>query len=194
MSASRPTQSSLPTRWVSVVVIILVLAAIGGAGVWKMFHTNPPFQVLLTDEIVKPQARYNPISAPVNWETVTVQTASGTPVRLTPALLPALVAAYWCPHCQRTLVLWMRHQLSAMREPVLISTGFAPGTTLVQAEQLTRQEEAALHIHGLRVYYWLANWQPVVKEFPTLLFSENGKEQMLQGEHTWHVWHKALGA
>lgn len=183
---------SRTSLFASVAVIVLVLLALGAAGVWRLYHTNPPFQVLLTDEQVAPQTNFHPTPAPATWSAVSVLTASGSSVRLTDSLLPALVVAYWCPHCQRTLVLFMRHHLSSAQKPTVISTGFAYGTTLLQARQITAQEERALGIKGLHIDYWLADWQAVVKQFPTLLFRRDKQWQVLEGEHTWDAWRQAL--
>jgi len=189
---SKRRSSTTRTRFASVAMIVIVLVALGAAGVWRLFHTNPPFQVLLSDDVVTPLSTDHPVSAGVKWRSLSVISGDGTVRPLDPSLLPALVVAYWCPHCQRTLLLFMRHEHSLRQKPILISTGFVAGTTLAQAEALTREEQRALGLTGFQMDYGLAGWQGVVKQFPTLVIDHKGAWELLQGEHTWSAWHEAL--
>lgn len=183
----------LRMRYGPIAVIIAVLALIVGVTVWRLYHTNPPFQNLLKAEIVIPSNTFNASPANPPDKHLTVLTGSGARVQLGPQLLPAVIAAYWCPHCQRTLVLLDRNQKSLKRLPIVISTGYAQGTTLAQAKSLSAQEVASLHLQGFHVYYLLHNWRSTVTEFPTLLFLRNGRWMQLYGEHTLAVWRKAIG-
>lgn len=189
---SKRRSSTTRTRFASVALIVVVLVALGAAGVWRLFHTNPPFQVLLSDEVVTPQSTDHPVSAEAKWRTLRVMAADGKVRQLDASSLPALVVAYWCPHCQRTLLLFMRHVHSLGRRPIVISTGFVAGTTLAEAKALTREEQRALGLTGFQIAYGLAGWQGVVTEFPTLVMDHKGAWELLQGEHTWPAWHEAL--
>ncbi len=193
MGKSEENLRQFRTRFGAIFTIIAVLAGIVGVQVWRLYHTNPPFQNLLRAEMATPLNTFN--ASPVNPadRRMIVVTGSGSRVQLDTKLLPTVIAAYWCPHCQRTLVLLDHYQKTLKRLPIVISTGFAQGTTLAEAKRLTAQETAALHLRGFRVYYLLHNWRASVTEFPTLMFLRDGRWMQLYGEHTIAVWRKAIG-
>ncbi|MCI0182697.1 MAG: thioredoxin family protein [Acidibacillus sp.] len=177
--------------------VFLAIILIGGPQIiqWHEEHTNPPFQNLLTSELTTPLSTYNPqtIADPTVFTHLTVYTASGKPVVLNASHTPLLFEAYWCPHCQRTLVLLNANKSHLRHFPIMISTGFAPNTSLQTAKHFTAEEESAFSLHGITVYYLLAHWRPLIKEFPMLIFpSKSGKIDQLMGEHTFPIWKKAL--
>ncbi len=180
-------------RFGGIFAIVAVLAGMAGVQVWRLYHTNPPFQNLLKAEIATPIDTFNASAANPADKHMIIVTGSGSHVQFGPKLFPALITAYWCPHCQRTLVLLDRRQKTLKRLPIVISTGFAQGTTLAEAKNLTAKEVSSLHLRGFRVYYLLHNWRSTVTEFPTLVFSRGGKWMQLHGEHTIAVWRKAIG-
>lgn len=127
------------------------------------------------------------------YSKVNVVTESGKKVTLDADKQPLLFEAYWCPHCQRTLVALNKNKDQLSKLPVLVSTGFAPGTTLEQATEITREEFTALGLKGFQVYYILDPFQSIkyVKHYPKMAFFHE-KTLTLTGEHTFSVWQKAL--
>ena len=168
-----------------------VLGAIGLSA-----SKNPPFKNELGLMVVTPSSSLNPQMAQTDIYThVSVLTATGNKVILNAKNRPLLFEAYWCPHCQRTLVALNKNKSQLKRLPVLVSEGFVPGTTLAQAIQLTRQEFSYFHLSDFQVYY-IVNSHEVSKNapngFPTLAFMSQGQMLTLTGEHTLSVWKEAL--
>ncbi len=166
------------------------------AGLTK--EKNPPFKNELGLMVVTPGASFNPQTASSQlYNQVEALTAKGRMVMLNASRQPILFEAYWCPHCQRTLIALNKNKAHFKRLPVLVSEGFVPGTTLLQAIHLTSQEISAYHLNGFRVYYIL-NTNEVAKNskngFPTLVFSRQGHLFTLTGEHTLAVWEKAINS
>lgn len=122
---------------------------------------------------------------------VKIVTATGKPVN-PGSIRSALFEAYWCPHCQRTLVLLNAGKNKLKNIPVIVSTGFPKGTSLKQAVATSDKELKMLGIHGFKVYYALGENKQLVTGFPTLLFTHSGQRVRLVGEHTFDVWRKAL--
>ncbi|PWI57667.1 TlpA family protein disulfide reductase [Sulfoacidibacillus thermotolerans] len=178
--------------------VLLAVALISGLEIlqWHAAHTNPPFQNLLAIDKTTPLATYQPqpVSHASAFTHLLVETANGKPVVLDAKEYPLLFEAYWCPHCQRTLVLLNEKRTHLHHLPLFISTGFAPGTTLQQAVQLTEKESTTFGLRDEQMYFLLSNqWRSLIPEFPLLVFySTNGKVEQLAGEHTFPVWKEAL--
>ena len=157
---------------------------------------NYPFKNELRLMLVTPSASFNPQTASSNiYSHVSVLTATGKKVILNAKNQPLLFEAYWCPHCQRTLVALNKNKSQLKHLPVLVSEGFVPGTTLTQAVQITRQEFSYFQFSSFQVYY-IINSHEVSKNapngFPTLSFVSQGQMLTLTGEHTLSVWKAAL--
>lgn len=180
-------------------ISVVTLLALTGCGPFKResVPVNRPFVNKLNVETghVDTQFDTHTISSNV-YDPVQVLTMDGKPVNLNAKKVPLLFEAYWCPHCQRTLVSLNQNESKLKRLPVLISTGFAPGTSLKTAVTITRQEESAFHLHNFQVFYLLSVHEVAkdVPAYPTMVFPYEGKVELLSGEHTLSVWQKALGA
>ncbi|MBX6351944.1 MAG: hypothetical protein IRZ10_01315 [Thermoflavifilum sp.] len=158
---------------------------------------NPPFSVKTAEQRVTPDNTVDPIPAATNiYGALHVLDASGHKVELDARRTPILFVAYWCPHCQRTLQLLVQNRDRLARLPVVVSMGFVPGTSVEQAVSLTRQEEQALHLAGLTIYYAVdpssRAWVP--NGYPTLVYAADGQLRMLYGEHTLSVWQQVLSS
>ncbi|GEO24945.1 hypothetical protein AAC03nite_07300 [Alicyclobacillus acidoterrestris] len=126
---------------------------------------------------------------------IDVLDSQGHRVILNAEKTPALIVAYWCPHCQRTLQLLSNHQSQLSALPVLIHTGFPDGTTLAEAKKVVATEVKDLHLHGFTSYYALGSSfakQYAPKGYPTLLYGSNEGVQSLVGEHVFSVWDEVL--
>ncbi|WP_062305363.1 TlpA family protein disulfide reductase [Alicyclobacillus sendaiensis] len=126
---------------------------------------------------------------------VTVWTASGRQEVLTADRQPLLFAAYWCPHCQRTLQLLtsIRHRLRRM--PVIVNVGYPAGTSLQTAVRIAREEDAALHLAPFEEVFILTpsagdRYAPL--GYPTLVFRQGNALWSLYGEHRAEIWIRAL--
>jgi thiol-disulfide isomerase/thioredoxin len=167
---------------------------IGGCGIQPA--GNPPVQNLLKKNVIKPLDTFNVKKVNNSTEQgIPVVTADGQKQVLDAVNQPVLFEAYWCPHCQRTLLLLAKHRTELKTMPTIVSTGFAKGTTLKQAVSISEQEFKKLGISLSHVTYLIgpnaAEYEP--KLFPTLVFPYQGGVGQLQGEHTLAVWMKALG-
>lgn len=158
-------------------------------------ETNIAFHNELKMEMVTPISSFNPTPAtsPV-YKHVEVYTKSGRKVMLDASKTPLLFTAYWCPHCQRTLVLLRKNLSSFTKKPIVVAMGYVPHTTLREATQLEDAEVKSLGLQGLTVYYLLdsnaTKYVPVA--YPTLVFMYQGKLERMNSEHTLAVWEKAL--
>ncbi|WP_041695143.1 TlpA family protein disulfide reductase [Alicyclobacillus acidocaldarius] len=140
--------------------------------------------------------RWDPRPASVGlYGAVPVWTASGRQEVLTPERQPLLFAAYWCPHCQRTLQLLtaIRHRLKHM--PVIVNVGYPAGTSLQTAIRIAREEDAALHLAPFEQVFILTpsagdRYAPL--GYPTLVFRQGSALWSLYGEHRAEIWEKAL--
>lgn len=157
-------------------------------------YVNPPFKVLLNQERVTPDPLYDPSPASSTlYDRVRVLNAAGKVVYLDARKTPVLFEAYWCPHCQRTLVLLAKNRTALKQFPVLVSAGFAPGTTFSTAARLSAQEMKTFRIRNVKLYILLGSLSATaVPEFPTLAFSAGGKFYTLRGEHVLSAWRSAL--
>lgn len=157
--------------------------------------SNPPFVSKLNVDIVKPIPVFNAVSANAKqYENVAVYSPSGKLVNLDARRQPILFEAYWCPHCQRTIVMLNKHRSQLSSFPILVSFGFQPNTSLHQAIKLTSTELKALNIKNVKVYYVLQyhirSYAP--NGIPELVFSHSDKLESLSGEHTLQIWKMAL--
>lgn len=156
---------------------------------------NPPFINKLKTDIVPQISTFNDVVVnSTQYNDVPVYTEGGKIVHLDARRQPILFEAYWCPHCQRTLVMLNKHRSQFGRFPILVSFGFQPNTSLHQAIKLTNAETKAFNIKNVKVYYILQyhirNYAP--NGIPELVFFHNGKLESLSGEHTLQIWETAL--
>ena len=139
---------------------------------------------------------YNPsVASSSLYRRVSVVNESGQKVVLNAMSHPILFEAYWCPHCQRTLVMLNKNRNNFKKFPIIVSVGFFKGTTLKLATQITHQELNTFKIQHVNVYYMLnpnAGVQYASHGYPTLVFSRQHQLLSLSGEHTLSVWTKAL--
>ncbi|MDQ0190241.1 TlpA family protein disulfide reductase [Alicyclobacillus cycloheptanicus] len=159
---------------------------------------NPPFYNETKLDVVTPDPNYDPTSVnPAAYQNLTVYTADGKKVHLDAAKEPILFMAYWCPHCQRTLLLLQKNRSTLKTLPVVVSMGFQPGTTLSQAVKIGEEEKRGLNLTAYQIYYDVDTSQYAAlaqKGYPTLVFSDKGKLNQLFGEHTLSVWQQALNS
>jgi thiol-disulfide isomerase/thioredoxin len=147
----------------------------------------------LNESKVKPIATFDATTQDVSlYRRVTVYDASGRKLTLDASKRPLFFEAYWCPHCQRTLVLLNRHRDQLKQMPVIVSLGYAKGTNLATAKRISDEEMRAFHIQGVDVYY-LLDGDHGQYSFPTLAFPYHGRVELLRGEHIFPVWQRALG-
>ncbi|MBX5435700.1 MAG: hypothetical protein IRZ33_00620 [Alicyclobacillaceae bacterium] len=191
------------TRATTQLLLLLILLAlcVAAAAWWirgyeaKPKH-NPPFANKLSVDRVTPNPRFDPVPAdPTLYTHVAVLTADGEQVVLDARRHPVLFVAYWCPHCQRTLVALAHHRATLGSAPDIVSMGFVQGTSLAEAKRLTEEEVTALHLARLGKTYYLLNGnthQYIPNGYPTLVFTRGGQLQMLYGEHAVQVWQTAL--
>jgi len=159
---------------------------------------NPPFQNKLNIEVAPLDSNYDPIKAKTaDFTNIQVVNAQGKPITLDAKKQPILLVAYWCPHCQRTLVLLSKNINRLSHIPIIISMGFRLGTTLAEAKDLTDDEESFLHLSSqFKIYYGLnVNANELIPiGYPTLVYNDGRTLAMLYAEHTFAIWKKALAA
>lgn len=146
-------------------------------------------------EVVTPDPAFDVTTANRSLYTqVKVLDKMGKQVTLNAANHPLLFEAYWCPHCQRTLVALNDNRGKLHQFPIVVSMGFSPGTPLSQAVKISHQELAYFHISGVQVYYLLDpnESKQVLQSYPTMVFPYQSHLDKLTGEHTLQVWEKAL--
>lgn len=187
-----------------VVILALGLIVFGWRGVTsevRMIRAaasqNPPFRNELKMDIIQPISKFDPVQAnPVVYDQVIVYDAAGRKTTLDASKTPLLFEAYWCPHCQRTLVLLNHNWSKLSQKPLIVSMGFKPNTSLKEAVHLEQQELQTYHMKSFQIYYLLDPNQSkyVPYTYPTLVFNRNGSLDMLHGEHTLSAWMKALNA
>lgn len=155
---------------------------------------NPPFANKLKLDVMAPDTKFDASPVGSNYNHVQVTAPNGQTITLSASTEPVLFEAYWCPHCQRTIVLLNKNRSKLHQIPVLVSTGFAPGTTLSEAKSLGAEELHALHIKNVKVYYLLNTheFRKLVQTFPTFTFPYHNKVEMLTGEHSFPIWQKAI--
>ena len=180
----------------AIIACSLVLTACGTPGQGASQSQNPPFKNELQSEKVVPGKSFNPTPASSSvYQNITVTASDGKQVVLHPKDQPILIEASWCPHCQRTLVMLDKYQKELKQLPIVVSTGFAQGTSLADAIKISNQERQALHLQNYKEYYLLnpvTAKQLVPQGFPTMVFPYQGQLMTLMGEHDISVWKKAL--
>lgn len=155
----------------------------------------PPFKDSRSVALVNPISQFNVTQADTSVYTqVKVYDQSGHQVVLNAKDQPLLFEAYWCPHCQRTLVSLNQHRATLQAFPTIVSMGFVTGTTLKQAVSLSETELNTFHITNVKVYYLLdpTESKQVIHSYPTLVFPYHNQLDRLVGEHTYPVWQQAL--
>lgn len=158
---------------------------------------NPSFSVLTSVDKMTPDGQFDPtLASEQTYAKVTVYDAEGHKVTLDARKQPILFEAYWCPHCQRTIQMFEKQIGQLPVKPVLVSLGFAKGTTFLQAKAIGEEETAALGIKGLSVYYFIdPNTAKYVPEgYPTMVFNDGETLKSLYGEHTFSAWQTAFEA
>jgi thiol-disulfide isomerase/thioredoxin len=175
------------------VAIVVIVAVYAVYLFYPYLHpNNPPFENKLDVHMQTPVSTFNPTTADVqDYSSVTVYSENGQKVILNAAEHPLFFEAYWCPHCQRTMVMWNTHRSELKAMPYFVSLGFAKGTSLSEAMRITHQELSTFHMQSVQVYY-LLNDSANQFQFPTLAFSYQGHVSLLMGEHTLSVWKRAL--
>jgi len=157
---------------------------------------NVPFRNELNLDRTPLSNVYDPHSAPLSTVTqVQVVTGEGQQVVLDADKQPIIFVAYWCPHCQRTLVMFSQEERQLHQLPVVVSMGFQPGTTLAEAKKLTQEERKTLGLSSdFTVDYALTvqSAKYVPHGFPNLVYSDGTTLQMLYGEHSLSAWKMAL--
>lgn len=114
----------------------------------------------------------------------------GHPVHLESTDRPIMFEAYWCPHCQRTLIMFNNNSTLKRSNPIIISSGYPAHTTLKDAVAAADKEFQLLSLSGFTVYYAINPIQ--VPGYPSLVFQNNGTTVVLTGEHTEGVWEQAV--
>ncbi|WP_051343645.1 TlpA family protein disulfide reductase [Alicyclobacillus herbarius] len=182
-------------RWSAIAVTLAsVFLTVGCQPVYKSQTVSPTtFTNRLNDEKATPIKKFDATRKGASlYAKVTVYDANGRKVTLDAKKQPLLFEAYWCPHCQRTIVLLHKHANQLAEMPVLVSVGYAKGTTLTQAKRISDEEVRAFGLKNMKVYY-LLDGDHGQYSFPTLAFNHNGQVELLKGEHTLAVWKQALG-
>ncbi|GMA51860.1 hypothetical protein GCM10025857_32170 [Alicyclobacillus contaminans] len=144
-------------------------------------------------EKAQPDASYDPqtlANADQVLNSLKVVDRNGQAVDLRNTNQPILFEAYWCPHCQRTLVLFQHNPVLMGAKPIVISCGFPKNTTLKQAIAASDKEFQLLGLSGFTVYYVVNPVQ--LPGYPTLLFHKGQAAHVLIGEHTSAVWEQAV--
>lgn len=127
-------------------------------------------------------------------EHIRVQTSSGKWISLNAMQHPTLFVAYWCPHCQRTLVMLEHNRSKIAQWPTIVFTGYPPGFPLQWAKAIAREEQQALHLPTIAHADFLIGNDDMkyITGFPYLMFVHRGQLTSLVGEHTFSVWQQAL--
>ncbi len=174
----------------TIVLLILSTTILTGCGLIDIF--NPPFRDKLNMNYVQPITKLDwSVGDSAIFGTVTVLNGEGKKEILTSNNKPILFVAYWCPHCQRTLLQLAKH-LKPREMPIIVSLGFVPGTSLSFAKKVTGEEFSQLKIDQKSVtidYVLDRNANKYTQYgYPTLVFSHHGQLLKLVGEHSWTVW------
>ncbi len=186
----------LKTVITSVAIVFLVGCGqnLPNKNVSQSDSTMITFTNLLNDMVIKPNPNFNAVSAKATeYNKIAVFTKNGQKILLNASQKPILFEAYWCPHCQRTLVLLNKNLKNKDQMPIIVSTGFPAGTTIAEANRVNQEEMSSLHIQGDEVYYLLdSDSDNSVQHIPMLVFPYHNKLDILYGEHTVNVWRHAL--
>lgn len=183
---------------------LLIAGLLTGGGTQASANDKPTKNLLMIPAFTKdlgvavgtPNSTFNDLTVKSGlYDHMKAMTADGRRVILNAQQQPLLFEAYWCPHCQRTLVLLDQSRSQLRRLPVVVSVGYFAGTSLAKAVQISREEMTELHLKGFTVDYILAPDAGVKYAghgYPTLAFYTGGKLLTLSGEHTLAVWKRAL--
>lgn len=159
-------------------------------------NPNPPFQNKLNVGKVTPSSQFDAKRVDEGtYGVFSVTNLSGNSETLYPKKTPVLFEAYWCPHCQRTLVMMNKNWNQLKLKPTIVATGFQPGTTLAQAKSLVTSEEEGLQLNYAKPTYYLLSsdeQHKLIQSYPEFIFGRSGEIYMLQGEHTLEIWEQAL--
>ncbi|MCY0876809.1 MAG: hypothetical protein OWT28_11150 [Firmicutes bacterium] len=162
----------------------------------KTTGTRPQFENLLLMDPTPLVSKMNtmPVISVTADEHIHVQESSGRWTTLDAMTHPVLFVAYWCPHCQRTLVMLQKNASHMTQWPTIVFTGYPPGFPLKWAKAIEAQELRALHLHFIKdPLYLIGNADmKYITGFPYLMFKDNGKLTSLVGEHTFPVWQRAI--
>ncbi|QQE79551.1 hypothetical protein [Alicyclobacillus sp. SO9] len=173
---------------------ILLMVVLGSLLLTGCSSQQPALKVqnLLNKEKTTPDSSFDVKSiTPTELHSMTIVNKNGNPITFNKTQ-PILFEAYWCPHCQRTLLLLSSGQSKLKNPPVIVSTGFPKNTSLKEAVATSKKEFKMLGITGFKVYYALKENKKLITGFPTLVFTMHSRRVKLVGEHTFSVWKKAL--
>jgi thiol-disulfide isomerase/thioredoxin len=175
-------------------VISTISILVSGCGLTSSSY--PPFKVLLDVQKVTPSPSFDAqvVDAQL-YSHVQVYTEDGKRVVLDAKQHPLLFVAYWCPHCQRTLVDLEKNQHQLKELPFVINMGFGPGASLAKAKLIEHQEMQALGLQSMKFYYVVNDPKEqryIPNGFPTLVFSRGDQLLSLYGEHQFDVWQRAI--
>lgn len=154
----------------------------------------PPFQNELKDEVVPLDTKFDPVRVSKTlFDHIDVVNAEGKKVVLNASQTPVLFEAYWCPHCQRTIKMLAEHWSSLKNKPIFISTGFPNGTPLSEAVMVSRDEMRFMKVPKPTVYYLIgSSAEKYISIIPDLVFERDRQLWMLNREHIFPIWQKAL--
>lgn len=176
----------------------LLIFLVSGCGQSVTAAAGPIVFVNRTSQMrVQPDASLDPTRAVgIDERQIPVLNDRGTRVYLDAFRGPILFVAYWCPHCQRTLLLLTNHRRNLRQIPTLVFVGYPPQTTFAEARQVVREEHRALHLANFPTFYALSQtagdtYAP--KGYPTLAYPTETGVDLLFGEHTLSIWQKVLG-
>ncbi|MCL6516534.1 hypothetical protein [Alicyclobacillus sp.] len=166
--------------------------ATDGAEADRHFPANQPFQNRLDALPTTPANVPNAKPAdPVLYGALPVVTPDGRQETLHPADRPVVFLAYWCPHCQRTLVLWDQHWSELPVKPVIVATGFQSGTPLADARRIEEDEIRGLHLQHIQFDAYLLDadeGKRVIQAYPQAVYELDDQLLTLTGERTLDVW------
>ncbi|MCL6600306.1 MAG: thioredoxin [Alicyclobacillus macrosporangiidus] len=162
----------------------------------RHFPANQPFENRLNALPTTPANVLNAKPAdPAVFSSIPALTPDGAPLTLNPSDRPVVFLAYWCPHCQRTLVLWDQHWSELPVKPVIVATGFEPGTPLDQAKQIEADEIRGLNLQHIRFDAYLLDTdvgKKVIQAYPQVVFQQGDRLLTFTGERTLAVWKQVL--
>lgn len=156
---------------------------------------TPQFTNLLDVDLVQPISTWDakPVPNQAAESAIRVQTESGQWVTLNAKQHPILFVAYWCPHCQRTLVLMNQHFHSPNDWPTIVYVGYANGFPLSSAVKIADEEKETFHLSFTKPYFLIGTVEKkYIDGFPFLAFADGKQVDFIVGEHTWPMWEKAM--
>lgn len=156
------------------------------------------FANVTKEQVIRPDAKVDPsVVKGTDYTHVKVINSAGKTVTLDARQHPILFVAYWCPHCQRTLINLSKNRSKFAQLPILVSLGFPSNVSLATAVKVEHSEEQQLHLASFQVYYALSpsagnTYAP--KGYPTLAYFNSSKRHLMTlfGEHTLSVWEQVL--